>query len=121
MEHVALLVTASFINALSQVFLKASTVAFGKPVENGSRSISPKGKALVNLAIALALFSASLAMYLYVIREADVSAAFALMSMTSVFVAIIAYYWMKEGFDSWKLSGLAFIALGTSLLGVTVV
>ena len=100
---IALVVLSSFIEGVGEIFLKKSRLELQRQV--------------FWIASGVSVFVVQMSVYTAALKFLDVGAAFAIASLSFVFVALLSKYLLGEAVTPVKWLGIALIVAGTSLIG----
>jgi len=117
-SSLALVLAGVTLNALAQSLLKHGTNRLG-PVEFSLRDALPIGVRVLQdwpFLLGFACYGVSLVVWIAALTRVPVTVAYPMLSIGYVINALIARYWLGEtmGLAGWL--GIAFIALGVTLI-----
>ena len=100
---IMLVVLSSLIEGFGEIFLKKSRMQ--------------RHRQVYWVALGVAVFIVQIFVYTAALQHLAVGAAFAIASLGFVFVALLSKWFLREEVTPIKWLGIAFIMLGTSLIG----
>ena len=104
MQHIPLILSSVFLNALAQIFIRQGMLKLG--------SVS------FNMYLLSGMFSygISIILWMIVLSKVNVSLAYPFLSVGYVVTAVLAYLIFKEPLTVQKIFGIAIICLGVVIL-----
>jgi drug/metabolite transporter (DMT)-like permease len=118
MKYILFILFTVLTNAAAQLLLKQGMISLG-PISFSSESLIQRVFQIVfNPWVFAGLFTfvISMASHLYVLSKVDLSFAYPFLSLAYVAVAIFAWLLFKEDLGAMKITGIAFICVGTILI-----
>ncbi|MCO6050071.1 transporter [Mesorhizobium sp. RP14(2022)] len=118
MKYIGFILFTVLTNAAAQLMLKQGMTVMGPLSFAG---VNPLVKVLQIvfspwIFLGLCTFVISMASHLFVLSKVELSFAYPFLSLAYVAVAVFAYFVFREDLNAWRISGIAFICVGTVLI-----
>lgn len=118
MKYLPFILFTVMTNAAAQLLLKYGMITLGPISFSADTMIQRIFQILFNpwVFLGLVMFVVSMASHLYVLSKVDLSFAYPFLSLAYVAVALCAWLLFKEELGTLKITGIAFICVGTILI-----
>ncbi len=107
---IGLVVLATFLNAVSPIFLKRSSsrISFKRP----SSLLDP------DLSAGIALYALSTIIFIPALKGGELSVLYPIISLTYIWVSLLSIKYLKERMSTYRWIGIFLIMIGVIFIGV---
>ena len=118
MQHIPLILSSVFLNALAQIFIRQGMLKLGSISFNMEQIWNMALSVFTNMYLLSGMFSygISIILWMIVLSKVNVSLAYPFLSVGYVVTAVLAYLIFKEPLTVQKILGIAIICLGVVIL-----
>lgn len=118
MQHIPLILSSVFLNALAQIFIRQGMLKLGNISLNMEQIWHMALSVFTNIYLLSGMFSygISIILWMIVLSKVNVSLAYPFLSVGYIVTAILAYLIFKEPLTAQKILGIAIICLGVAVL-----
>ena len=118
MQHIPLILSSVFLNALAQIFIRQGMLKLGSVSFNMEQIWNMALSVFTNMYLLSGMFSygISIILWMIVLSKVNVSLAYPFLSVGYVVTAVLAYLIFKEPLTVQKILGIAIICLGVVIL-----
>jgi spaO len=118
MQHIPLILSSVFLNALAQIFIRQGMLKLGSVSFNMEQIWNMALSVFTNMYLLSGMFSygISIVLWMIVLSKVNVSLAYPFLSVGYVVTAVLAYLIFKEPLTVQKILGIAIICLGVVIL-----
>ena len=118
MQHIPLILSSVFLNALAQIFIRQGMLKLGSVSFNMEQIWNMALSVFTNMYLLSGMFSygISIILWMIVLSKVNVSLAYPFLSVGYVVTAVLAYLIFKEPLTVQKIFGIAIICLGVVIL-----
>ena len=118
MQHIPLILSIVFLNALAQIFIRQGMLKLGSVSFNMEQIWNMALSVFTNMYLLSGMFSygISIILWMIVLSKVNVSLAYPFLSVGYVVTAVLAYLIFKEPLTVQKIFGIAIICLGVVIL-----
>ena len=118
MQHIPLILSSVFLNALAQIFIRLGMLKLGSVSFNMELIWNMALSVFTNMYLLSGMFSygISIVLWMIVLSKVNVSLAYPFLSVGYVVTAVLAYLIFKEPLTVQKILGIAIICLGVVIL-----
>ena len=118
MQHIPLILSSVFLNALAQIFIRQGMLKLGSVSFNMEQIWNMALSVFTNMYLLSGMFSygISIVLWMIVLSKVNVSLAYPFLSIGYVVTAVLAYLIFKEPLTVQKILGIAIICLGVVIL-----
>ena len=118
MQHIPLILSSVFLNALAQIFIRQGMLKLGSVSFNMEQIWNMALSVFTNMYLLSGMFSygISIILWIIVLSKVNVSLAYPFLSVGYVVTAVLAYLIFKEPLTVQKIFGIAIICLGVVIL-----
>ena len=118
MQHIPLILSSVFLNALEQIFIRQGMLKLGSVSFNMEQIWNMALSVFTNMYLLSGMFSygISIILWMIVLSKVNVSLAYPFLSVGYVVTAVLAYLIFKEPLTVQKIFGIAIICLGVVIL-----
>ena len=107
---IVLVIIGTFIGMFAPVLLKKASGEFNRNLFQQLKNF--------NLILGLVLYVLSAIVFVISLRGGDLSLLYPLVSVSYVWVSLLSIKFLREKMNKYKWTGIAFIILGVSLIGL---
>ena len=118
MQHIPLILSSVFLNALAQILIRQGMLKLGSVSFNMEQIWNMALSVFTNMYLLSGMFSygISIILWMIVLSKVNVSLAYPFLSVGYVVTAVLAYLIFKEPLTVQKIFGIAIICLGVVIL-----
>ena len=118
MQHIPLILSSVFLNALAQIFIRQGMLKLGSVSFNMEQIWNMALSVFTNMYLLSGMFSygISIILWMIVLSKVNVSLAYPFLSVGYVVPTVLAYLIFKEPLTVQKIFGIAIICLGVVIL-----
>ena len=118
MKYIGFILFTVVANAAAQLMLKQGMMSLGPLSFDGVNPVVRVLQIVFNPWVFAGLlgYVISMAAHMYVLSKVEVSFVYPFLSLTTVVIAVLAYFIFDENVDAFRISGIALIVLGTILV-----
>lgn len=118
MQHIPLILSSVFLNALAQIFIRQGMLKLGSVSFNMEQIWNMALSVFTNMYLLSGMLSygISIILWMIVLSKVNVSLAYPFLSVGYVVTAVLAYLIFKEPLTVQKIFGIAIICLGVVIL-----
>ena len=118
MQHIPLILSSVFLNALAQIFIRQGMLKLGSVSFNMEQIWNMALSVFTNMYLLSGMFSygISIILWMIVLSKVNVSLAYPFLSVGYVVTAVLAYLIFKEPLTVQNIFGIAIICLGVVIL-----
>ncbi len=118
MQHIPLILSSVFLNALAQIFIRQGMLKLGSVSFNMEQIWNMALSVFTNMYLLSGMFSygISIILWMIVLSKVNVSLAYPFLSVGYVVTAVLAYLIFKEPLTVQKIFGITIICLGVVIL-----
>ncbi len=110
LSAIMLVILGTFIGMFAPVLLKKASGEFNRNLFQQLKNF--------NLILGLVLYVLSAIVFVIALRGGDLSLLYPLVSVSYVWVSLLSIKFLREKMNKYKWTGIAFIILGVSLIGL---
>ncbi|GHT82388.1 transporter [Spirochaetia bacterium] len=117
MKNIVLLLVIALINTGAQISLRTGMLKIGEISFASSLSqILPRIFTNIFLLMGILGYISTVILYLIILSRVEVSFAYAFLSLSSVFIAVIGYFFLHEAVTPVRLAGILLVCIGVFLI-----
>ena len=120
LSELALVLTAIFLGSVGQLMIKTGlnsfTAKFGSICISNVWGKIPNIITTPQIIVATICFGISAAFWCVVMSKRDLSQVYPFIALAHVFIALMAYFFLKEQIGVWRITGIAIIVIGVIVL-----
>ena len=120
LNELSLVLTAIFVGSVGQLMMKTGLNSF--TAKFGSISIATVWAKIPSIVttpqtiIVTICFAISASFWCVVMSKRDLSQVYPFIALAHVFIALMAYFFLKEQIGTWRIAGIAIIIIGVIVL-----